>query len=250
MTDLFNADATSGEEKDYLSELVGAGKKYKDEQALAKAKYHADLHIQAVERSNDEMRADYLALLEKSKTWGNLEQLLDQQRQLASRDNTQTKEVEKPIDPNMIRDMVSREVLQLETSKTRERNAQTVVDKLKEKYGSNYQTILNEKVSQLGLSKEMVNRLAEDAPKAFFKTLELEDFPRSDPFQAPPRSTVFQPTSGTKERTWAWYQELKKTDPKAYYDPKTTSQMEKDYQALGPRFEDGDFKRFGDTAFG
>lgn len=243
-------EGTPPEEKDYHTELVGEGKRYKDDQQLAKAKYHADLHIQAVERSNDELRADYLALLEKSKTWGNVEQLLDQQRQLASREHTITKEVEKPVDPLQMKNLISQEIKEYETSKVRTQNSQAVVEKLKERYGQNYQNILNEKATALGLTKEMINRLAEEAPKAFFKTLELEEFPRSDPFQAPPRSSVFQPTGQSQKRTWSYYQNLKKSDPKEYYKTTTSNQMEKDYIALGAEFEDGDFKRFGDTSFG
>jgi len=63
-------------------------------------------------------------------------------------------------------------------------------------------------------------------------------------FQSPPRSDnrtgSFTP-QGPKERTWAYYQELKKTNPKVYYDPKTQVQMHHDAVALEEKFKDGDF---------
>jgi hypothetical protein len=38
------------------------------------------------------------------------------------------------------------------------------------------------------------------------------------------------------QRTWAYYQELKKTNPKLYLDPKIAAQMDKDAIALGDAF--------------
>jgi hypothetical protein len=38
------------------------------------------------------------------------------------------------------------------------------------------------------------------------------------------------------KRTWAYYQELKKTNPKLYLDPKISVQMDKDAIALGDAF--------------
>jgi hypothetical protein len=43
-----------------------------------------------------------------------------------------------------------------------------------------------------------------------------------------------------QKRTLSYYAELKKKDPKIYLDPKIALQMEKDSQALGPAFFDGD----------
>jgi hypothetical protein len=250
MTDLFaDGGTTPDENKDYVAELVGPGKKFKSVNDLAKSKVFTDTHVQRVEQSNDELRADYLALLEKDKTRASLEELLDQQRQLANREHTPSKEVEKPIDPKLIEDIFDRRFKEVETSKSKAQNAQSVMEKLKERHGHNYQNFLNEKTQELGLTKEMVQTLAETTPKVLMRTFGLDEAPLTDPFQAPPRSSVFSPSSGTKERTWSHYQDLKKTDPKSYYDPKTIVQMEKDYMRLGARFEDGDFKRYGDTSF-
>ncbi len=44
-----------------------------------------------------------------------------------------------------------------------------------------------------------------------------------------------------RNRTWAFYQELKKSNPTEYWRPKTQVQMHKDAEALGDAFANGDF---------
>ena len=72
----------------------------------------------------------------------------------------------------------------------------------------------------------------------------LDQQPMIDTFQAPPRATQRSDSFAPKstKRTWSYYQDLKKSDPKAYNNPKTIVQMHKDYAELGSTFEDGDFK--------
>lgn len=247
MTDLFTTPPS--EDKDYLAELVGEGKKYKDAQALAKSVAFREAHVQQIERSNDELRADYLALLDKDKTRESLEALLDQQKQQLMSKPQEPKVVEKAFDPQVLESLVSNKIREHEETKSQSQNLQFVMDKVRERYGNDYRESLQAQIESLGMTQELVNSMAKTSPKALLKTLGLEDFPRTDPFQAPPRSSVFQPTSGTKKRTWSYYQDLKKSDPKAYYNPKTSVQMEKDYASLGAEFEDGDFRRYGDSAF-
>ena len=60
MSDLF--DPTNApqldETKDYLTELVGDGKKFKDVKDLAKGKAFSDLHIQTLEKTLNQMREE------------------------------------------------------------------------------------------------------------------------------------------------------------------------------------------------
>jgi hypothetical protein len=75
----------------------------------------------------------------------------------------------------------------------------------------------------------------------------LDEQPQRDPFQAPPKSSLNTFTPGApKKRTWSYYQELKKNDPRTYLSKETTVQMHKDYTELGKEFEDGDFRRYKD----
>jgi hypothetical protein len=254
MTDLF-AEVTQPQidpNKNYLQELVGEDKKFKTPEDLAKGKYLADEYINTLNRRDDQLRADYLRVMEENKARASLDERINQLLELqktTSSENTQAKEVEtKPvIDTQKIEDLVSKSIQQHEAVKTETQNFNFVMNKLKEKYGANYQTTLNQQIDDLGLSKDMVNEFAKKSPKALLKTLGLDEQVVPDLFQTPPRSNsgTFAPT-GAKRKTWSYYQELKKTNPKLYYDPKIAVEMHNQHSALGKEFEDGDFRIYGD----
>jgi hypothetical protein len=97
-------------------------------------------------------------------------------------------------------------------------------------------------MNSLELSIEDINSLARKSPTAFFNTLGLNQA-QADNLLSPPRSSMSTGfTPNTKEkRTWSYYQNLKKTNPKLYFDPKIANQMHDDAIALGQEFQDGDF---------
>lgn len=254
MTDLFSESNTPqiDQTKDYLLELVGEGKKFKTVQDLARGKYEADVHIGILEKTQDQLRADYLKLNEESQARAKLQELVDQlkvpqkqptnsEQPLANVDNTKP-----PVDFDSL---INSKMEARELSKKQAGNFKIVQDKLMERFGSNYQTVLKQQSAELQLTSDYVNDLARRSPEAFFRTMGLNEPERKDNFQPPfksnQRSDSFN-QKGSQKRTWAYYQELKKTNPKLYYDPKIVVQMDKDYQDLGKVFEDGDFKAYGD----
>jgi hypothetical protein len=67
--------------------------------------------------------------------------------------------------------------------------------------------------------------------------------PAPQGFQSPMRSSQRNDnfSSQPQKRTWAYYQEMKKADPKMYYNTKIANQMLDDMVELGDAFKDGDF---------
>ncbi len=57
---------------------------------------------------------------------------------------------------------------------------------------------------------------------------------------------LYQEPTTDNQRTWSYYENLRKTDKRKYIDPKTHAQMLKDATELGDAFRDGDF----DTTLG
>ncbi len=239
------------ENKDYLAELVGEGKKFKTPQDLAKGKAQSDLYIEDMKRKQDELRADYLKLRDDATSRAKLEDLLNQleaKQQTNNRENLEAKKEDKPvIDPKAIEDLFDKRFSEMESSRKFKENNKLVGDKLKEAYGENYQPTLLKQLETLDLTTDEFNDLAKRKPNLLLKTLGLDGTKsNADNFQAPPRtsnrSNQFAP-SGAEKRTWAYYQKLKAENPKLYYDPKTNVQMFNDHQTLGDAFEDGDFER-------
>jgi hypothetical protein len=245
--DIFTEETPSVDpNKNYLEELVGPGKKFASVEDLAKGKYQADLYIGTVLKQKDDLSKDYLALREEYNARAKLEELLDQMRgqQASSELPTANDAIESPpqLDLKKVEDLVVSKLQESERLKKQRENLELVKSKLKEQYGSDYTTHLKRHTEDLGLDEAFVQDLAKNHPNVLFKTLGLGER-RPDGFQAPPqtqrRGDSFAPS--TPKRTWAYYQNLKKTDPKTYLNPKTQVQMHEDYLKLGKEFEDGDF---------
>lgn len=242
--------------KDYLPELVGEGKKFKSPQDLARGKYEADMFIETLKRQQDDLRAEYMKLREESMARAKLEELVDRLGKAKPPESNPLTDVNldniKPnnnLDPTQLDELISSKMEAREESKRREQNYKRVETKLRETYGDNYARVLKEQMDELNLTKDYVNDLARRSPEAFFRTMGLQEQITKDPFRAPPRSSRISDnfnTKGSPKRTWSYYQDLKKSNPKVYFDPKTTTQMHKDYAELGKSFQDGDFEQFGD----
>jgi hypothetical protein len=121
-------------------------------------------------------------------------------------------------------------------------NFNLVRSKLEERFGPNYQGTLTKQIQDLGLTKEFVDDLARNHPTVLFKTLGMDQPVQTEPFQAPVRSLGNFAPSGEKKRTWSYYQQMRRENPKLYHDPKTVVQMHNDAIKLGDEFEDGDYR--------
>lgn len=235
--------------KNYLEELVGEGKKFKSPEELARGKYEADNYVKTLESRMDELRNDYLRLKDDSASRAKLEDLINQMKtqQLASSEQPLANEVtEKPtLDTKQIESLVSTKVQEIEQLRKEKDNFNSVQTKLREVFGDNYAGKLKEQIDNLGLTTDFANDLARKHPGVFMKTFGLESQIKQDNFQAPPkgsvRSDTFRP-QGAQKRSWSYYQELKKSDPSIYYSKKIANQMHDDMMSLGEAFKDGDFQ--------
>jgi len=232
--------------KNYLEELVGEGKKFKDVESLAKGKVYADQTVELYKQRLDELREYALKLREENVARARLEELVDQlgQQPRTSNIEPQVKDVNQPMfDPNQLDTLVSEKVAQIEKNRIETNNYNQVRNKLQEQFGTNYANVLRQRTVELGLSDEDVTALAKKSPTAFFRTMGLEQ-PQRETYQAPPQSSQridnFAPKSGNK-RTWSYYEELRKKQPDLYYSSKIGAQMAKDAIELGEDFRDGDY---------
>lgn len=234
--------------KDYYAELVGEGRKFRDNQALARGKYEADMLVDLKIKQYDDLMKDYTKLREDYNARAKLEELIDQmQPKPASSDFTPpAKEVvqQPTMDPNQIKNLVVEEIQKTELTRRQTENANEVKAKLIERYGNNYASTVKSQLEDLGISQDLFNSLAANNPKLLYRSLGLDAPVQPQMFEAPPRTNqntgAFIP-KGAEKRTWSWYQDLKRTNPNLYATSKIQSQMIQDYQAQGSTFEDGDF---------
>lgn len=232
--------------KKYFDDLVGDGKKFKDQEALARGKWHADKTVELYEKRMDELRAEYTKEREQNLTRAQLEEVIARfsKQPLASNENPNVNEENKPVfNPAELETLVASNYQKMKELERQNANYQSVQEKAMTRYGANYKQHLAETMNDLGLTPGELETMAKTKPKVFIKTFGLDVQPQSNNYQAPPRSgTPFLPTN-RDHKTWTYYQELKKNKPKEYFDPKTQNKMMDDYAALGEKFEDGDFQR-------
>lgn len=235
------------ESKNYLEELVGPGKKFATAEDMAKGKYISDGYVTILEKRLDAAREEMKTLRDQNIAGPKLQELIDKydalEKQLATRQTTQqsNEDTKAAYDPKQVESLIDSRVHLIEQQKRENDNFKLVQDKLKERFGNNYQTLLKTQSNTLGLTDDEVNSMARRNPNLFMKTFDLNVPKNNDNFQTPPKSNMrsdnFAPRTNEK-RTWSYYEELRKKDPQAWFDPKIAVQMDKDSQALGEKFYD------------
>lgn len=236
------------ENKDYLSELVGEGKKYKDPQDLAKAYYHADRTIEVFKPRMDELREENTKLQKDALERARLEELINKFESITppAVSNTPAREDVKPtIDLNELDARFDARITQREVERQRVQNAFEVQAKLKERFGDQYSRVVREQIADLGWTEDEFNQQARRSPKATLRALGADQTP-TESFQAPVRGQSSFGSKAEPKKTWTYYQDLKRTNPKLYHDPKITNEMIAMAERLGDAFKDGDYARFND----
>lgn len=225
----------------YLEQLVGDGKKFADVEALAKGKAASDEHIKNLEREKAILTQDYLKLREEYNAGPKLQEYIDklEQQRLASSENTlNANEDRKPMfDPKEVESLVSTKIQEYELTRKQEQNFNEVRNRLKTQLGTNFQEKLKTQIEEMGLTEEFVNTMARNHPEGLYRMFGLNQQSNNDMFQSPPssqRNSSFAPN--VKKRDWTFYEEMRKTDPAKYHNPKTQLQIIEDAKDLGEAF--------------
>lgn len=216
--------------------------KWKDKpvEELLEAKANSDIFIAMKNAQFDDLRKDYLALKDEQQTGAQLKDLLDR----LDKPNTQQEQNFTPVQehqpgikPEEVEALIAKKLSDHQISLRQQDNFTTMQAKLKQTYGEDYSSTYKQRLDTLGLTKEFADDLAKNHPTVFAKTFGLDEQQRQTP-QALPRSNVrpanFAPQ--TPKRDWNYYQELKKSNPRMYLDPKIAVQMHNDAIELGDAF--------------
>lgn len=230
-------DLLDNEDQVVATDLVGEGKKYRDLDALAKAKLEADKHIERIERENAELRQDFT----KTKT---VEELLEKlEAKLGTSREENQPPPEKPVSKAAgnneglsqadVLALVEGHVTQKEQERTRSQNIDHAKRELKASFGDKYAEVLKTKAEELGLTIEDMTAMAAKSPSALIKLVSSSK--SNEPLSSPPKG-IRMNTSDSKGRDYAYYTNLRKTDPKAYHSREVQWQMHKDAEKMGPSF--------------
>lgn len=240
--DLFSADQSQTQEDlDYLTLMKEKFKDDKgelDQKALARGKYEADKHIETIESELAELRSEV-------KTRLSLEQFMDklntresqgttnQATNPGQRDENGTQALSKEDVTRLFAEMMSNE----KSVSTQERNVNYARVELEKQFGSNYVAELKNVAKTYNKTEDQIRAMAANDPQVLIGLVATVAKPvQRQPDISPPRSSVFQRPSGNMERNRAYYENLKKQDPKSYFSKDVTIQRHRDAIRLGEAY--------------
>jgi hypothetical protein len=228
-----------------LDTLVGEGKKYKTNDDLARAKVHSDLHIKRIEEENKVLR-------EKAAQAKGAEELMKALRANQTRTNEADRdndfgnsnvsggEAQQGNTALTEADITNKVLAAIEaktTNKKQDENLLSVKKELIQQFGAEYPNVIRQKAESLNMSEEDVQALARKTPKAFFQLLGITPTQNTNvspnPVSRASEGTTF---SGSGEKTFSYYEKIRKTDQRRYMSPQIQNEILAQAFKLGANF--------------
>ncbi len=211
-----NEGSTSNKENESLFSV--GEREYTIESAKTKIE-HADEHIKTLEKENADLR----------NTSGKIDEVLDALK--PSNDTNKDQQTK----PGLSQDDVLSLIEQNDAAKVAKDNRIEVGRLMTERFGDKVQDKITEIGNQLNLGAKTLQSLAEKSPKAFMAL-----FPESNAGQNESSSSTGTINSEAvnmatpDEGTYAYYEKIRKDNPKLYNKAATQKRMLQDAERLGP----------------
>lgn len=236
--DLIETVKTVDPDKDYYSELVGEGKKFTDNLALARAKAESDLFIERLQNENKKVRDALTKSQSELSTRTSLDEFLQKVKDAQTTPIRQDTPPDNPVlDEDKIAQLIESRLTAKERANLEAGNIRAAQEGLIKAFGQDYVPTLNEKAQELGVSSEFLDNLAKTAPKAFFATLGINPNEQKTIFTPPPNTVIPGRGSNTQAKNYKHYaDQRKKLPPEKYYSPEFQNEMFESAKKLGAAF--------------
>jgi len=231
MTDVFNVDDQIDDNKDYLSELVGEGKKFASAADLAKGKAESDRFIERLIAEKEAMRKE----LDARETAEEIFRKLQEKTPAPPPNNQQVQPPSNDVDINQL---VDEKFQQLEKAREAKENEGLVLSRLQQTLGPDFKLKVNQRAQELGMDGEFVRNLMQTNPNAALAIFVPQG--RSEVFTTPPSNRVNTSSFGVKgpeKKDFAYYEKLRKQiGEREYWSAKVQQEIWKQAQAMGDDF--------------
>lgn len=237
-TDLFDrteddVELETSNETDQVKfeDYVGEGKKYRDNDAAAKAIFEKDRFIEQLKREAAEARQ---AALERI----SMEEFLQEVRSSKTPQSPSepgTPPVERDVKaPAVTPDDVEKMFIAREEKRKREANLAEVEKRLQEAYGRSWRQEVQKRASELEVTTQYLTKVAADSPKMFFQTLGVSAPQSAETFTPPPRGSITTPPTSKSTKNYAYYQEQRKIKGETwYFSPQTRQEIWNEIRTQG-----------------
>lgn len=243
MTNLFQDDSDNSidPDKDYFSELVGEGKKYKDQTAAGRALVEKDSFI-------DRLKAEAAGLRQELSTRLKLEEVVSKISSATPPNNDDNQNREQGLDKAAnqltsedVSKLVTQAMSETEKKTQRAKNTSYVEETLKEAFGPTFRRTIKAQAEKLGVGEEFLSTLAQDQPNAFLKLMDVgERRENNSTATNAPHTTVntealrFRPSNSVKRMSH--YEEMRKKEPKKYWSVAVQNEIHAEALKQGESF--------------
>lgn len=209
---------------DYVEQLVGDGKKFKDVKDLAKGKAESDRYIEVLKQRLDEANREI-------NTRTSLDSFLKEIK--SAKDHVQQPVVNPPInepkqglDDSEIEKRFEEYIARRESQQSSKSNLEKVQEVLVSQFGPETKIVLNNKAKELGLPLTELEAIASRSPSAFYRLIGVSEERSPVGGVTLPRTNInpsIQSATGVKNK--AYFDKLRTSDPVKYRNPQTTVEM-------------------------
>lgn len=230
---LFETDDSNNQS--VIEQLVGEGKKFKDAEALARGKMEADTYIETLKK---ELAAKEAELAKQNHAAELLEELRrskakehtpdDDDGAPQNRDNTKSDKGDVDFKA-LVKEVLSEQ----DTEQRVAKNVALVNETLTKMWGDKAQDQLKAKAAELGVSMDFLKSTAGTSADAFFRLIGEKAKVDELKFESSSVRTESLPSSG--EKTWEYYQKLRKENPQLYRSNKIQQEIIENWESIKPR---------------
>lgn len=236
------AQATETQES-FVSKLVQErGDKWSDPEVIAKGKLEADKHISELERQLAELRED----LGKSEYAKEVVEALRNKaggitpKDAAPKNNNvdaanQPNTTEKASDVD-VESLVEQALLKKEKEAVVAQNLKAVDDALTTSLGTEAGKYVQERAAALGMSMDRLREIASESPSAFLTLVGQAPAKEKNADLSSSLNTSAGSFNTQAQKDFAYWQKMRRENPRKYYSPNTQNEMAQSRVQLGERF--------------
>jgi hypothetical protein len=234
------ASAGNDISESYIDKYVGEGKKYKSVDDLAKAYANADNFITTLKNEQNDMKEFIRTQFqERAKEKTEITPPSQETQQQTSEPRQQPSNVERKEDKVDLKAQI-KELLDAEREEdSKARNSRVTEAAMLDKFGTKEAALdaIKLKAAEMGVGPQFIANMAFTTPAAFFKIMDIDAKSTSTPSPRSDVNTVnIQATGTARPNTYAWYENLRKTDRKKYMSPAVQNALMKDAMEKGDDF--------------
>ena len=246
MADVFNTDtpntppSTDVPAATILDQVVGDGKKYSSIEELAKGQQAGDTYINQLKDELSGLRGE----LDKRLTAEDMVQEIKREREELKANQSATENTTPQYNEEAVTELISKTFDQREGMKVSEANISLVDTKMKALYGTDKaQDVVASKAKEMNVSVQWLQDAAAQSPTAFFNIMGVST---EGSKTVTPSATVSTTTntaaveqmnaSNVQVDTWKSFEELRKSNPRAYWKPEVQQKLFKARTEKGESF--------------